>query len=1075
MMNFTPNQSQAINSNKNNILINAGAGSGKTAVLTERIITKIKQGVKLDELLVITFTNAAAKEMKDRINKKLKAEKLEEALRDINNADIMTFDSFLLNLFKTYAYTLNLNDNIRIGTAVELNLLLNKSIDKVLENYYIEESKLLKNNNSSNFLNLIDTYADFSMNDLKENIKLLYQKYVTIINTKQLKGNSLLNIEIFFDEYEKKIFNIIENIKKEVNNFNTLMVGPELQQQKEEYIQKFNEINSCKTYNQLVKNIKELKLEASRKRKGENLEEYKKHIKNINNQYKQLKDFLILKTKEEILKDEEELNDFKEILWEILEKINTQYLKLKKEENIYQFDDIIKLVIEILENKVICQEIKNKYQEILIDEYQDTNDFQNYFINKISNNNLFLVGDIKQSIYGFRNANPDNFQKLQLEFEQNNQNEVINLLDNFRSREEVLDSVNYIFDQIMNEDIANINYQDNHKLNPQNNNFKVKDQNQKYNLEFLIYDKETLKEDKKIVVKEKYIEPYIIVNDIQNKIKNKFQILEDGKLRNCKYQDFTILTKNKTNYKEFQEIFDYYQVPLNSQQEMYLNDEDNIELIVIYNIFQYINGNNDNTLIGILRSFLFDFNDEEIFNYFLNKKEERTKVTPTAKIEETIQNINKICKTLKYETSLNYIFNEILMQFNFIAKMMTLPNVNGIYSKLNQIQEQLIDWDKKQKNIDDVVEYLEQLIFGNNPNDNIEIENNQRNIDAVNLMTIYKSKGLEFPIVYIANNDAKINKSDKERILLSLDYGILMPKINNYIQEKSYLFHLNQINNNKKMIAESVRLLYVALTRASEKVYYITDQKSLDNCEKENLKHGIGNVQNQTKEYQINDLISALIDKEDKIQNINIDIDNIKEVGDYLKTAQVQINESNSQKIINSPKYEYNSINIKREELQTKHASMDQSNLINKEIRASIDLGIKIHNILEQLDFHQIDNQEYQEKFIYQLQKTINNEQINTIIKNIFTQQIFHNNINYWTEYQFIEEKNNQKITGIIDLVLEKENEILIIDYKLNNLEKEEYINQLKVYYDFWKKHTNKAINMYLYSLLENKFKEIEN
>ena len=409
MPTWTKEQNDAILKDKSNIIVSAGAGSGKTAVLSERVIRKLKEGIHVNELLILTFTNAAAKEMKERIRKKIKKEGLLNELELLDTSYITTFDSYALSILKKYHYRLNISNNLQIVDSDLINYKKEKIIDEIFDEYYKSNNKQL--------LKLIN---DFCQKDDKD-----IRNYILSISSKL---DLIIDLDKYFNEYENNYFNE-KYLNKILNEFNKLLLD-KIKNIKlllnnlsyyvdEKYNTKINESlkNLLSSNNYIdIKNNSTIKLPPL-KTVYEEAKKYKELIKKETNEIKDLCKYDDLsEIKNNILLTK----DYVQIIIKIIKELNKRLFEFKFNNDLYEFNDISKLSIKLLkENEDIKDEIKYSLNEIMIDEYQDTSDIQEEFISLIENNNVYMVGDIKQSIYRFRNANPyifknkyENYSKL---------------------------------------------------------------------------------------------------------------------------------------------------------------------------------------------------------------------------------------------------------------------------------------------------------------------------------------------------------------------------------------------------------------------------------------------------------------------------------------------------------------------------------------------------------------------------------------------------------------------------------------------------------------------------------------
>ena len=543
-MSWTNEQQLAIDKEGTNIIVSAGAGSGKTAVLTERVKRKLLSGVHVNELLVLTFTNAAAQEMKDRIRDTInKTKELEEEANLIDGAYITTFDSFSLSMVKKYHTKLNITNNIKITDEVIIEMKKKELLDKIFDNLYE------KNNNK--FINLINDFCLKDDKELKESILNVYKK----IELKYDKDNYLNNF--FKIEFtEEKINNYIEEylniIKRKQSSIKELII--ELNEYFDgDFIAKvedsLSKIINAREYDDFIKGIY-YKSPTVPRGSSEEGKELKKIIFDI---AKEIKELCIYNSTNEMKEEILSTINNSEIIIDIIKELNNELDKWKLEEEIFNFNDIARLSIKIVkENEDIREELKNSFNEILVDEYQDTSDTQEAFINLIANNNVYMVGDIKQSIYRFRNANPYIFKNKYDTYRDTDQGEKIDLLKNFRSREEVLNNINTLFDLFMDDTLGGADYKASHRMVFGNTSYIEEGKtNQNYDMDIITYsDTNKLTKDEE--------EAFIIGNDILEKINNKFQVFDKKEkiLRNITYSDFVILLDKSKNFDLYKKVFE---------------------------------------------------------------------------------------------------------------------------------------------------------------------------------------------------------------------------------------------------------------------------------------------------------------------------------------------------------------------------------------------------------------------------------------------------------------------------------------------------------------------------------------
>ena len=1031
-MKWTEEQLQAINLEGENIIVSAGAGSGKTAVLTARVERKLLSGIHINELLVLTFTNAAAAEMKERIRKTInKNEQLYEEANLLDSAFITTFDAFSLALVKKYHTRLNITNNIKITDEVVIDIKKEELLEEIFNENYLTPKK--------DFMNLINDFCLKEDTILKQYILNIYKK----IELKYDKENYLNNyfdyiptnkniILDYLDLIKEKQNNIREIFKELVNYFdNDFIIKME---------DNFHNLLNANTYSDF-KNA--LNYETIKVPRG--TEESGKILKStIYKEADCIKELCLYKDLDEI---EEEINstiDNIKVILRILIELDKRLTDYKRNNNVFNFTDISRLAIKVvLENDDIKEELTNSFQEILIDEYQDTSDLQEYFISLIEKNNVYMVGDIKQSIYRFRNANPYIFKnKYDLYKEQPSIGKKIDLLNNFRSRKEVINSINLIFNKIMDDIIGGANYEEAHQLCFGNEIYlKEKNKDQNYDLEIINYnDKElnNLTKDEE--------EAFIIGYDIKEKINSKYQIFDkdSNSLRDINYKDIVILLDKSKNFDLYKKIFEYLNIPLSIlKDESLLKDDD---ILVIRNLLRLLICIKEKrfdiefkyTYTSIARSFLYKMDDNQIYNCFVN---------------DNFINTDLYKKCLELTSSIDIMsissfFDYILDSFDYEEKLLTVGNINSFRIRREYLYNLCKNYEELGYDIYDFVLYLNQ-IFDNKYDLSFNKKDNDSN--CCRIMTIHKSKGLEFPICYYAGFSSKFNISElKERIIFNNKYGIVLPKVDNYYKD-TIIKTIIKNQEKREEISEKIRLLYVALTRAKEKMIIVMPK--LDDSRELNGKVPLFQKESYYSFRTVMNSVASILNHFIKESNI---------IGnkDYLKN-----NKDIDSIDINYKDIKVEELSIDYQEVESKHFSKESLHLISKEEQDLMDFGTKVHEILERIDFNNYNLDLYE---IDDIMK----DKINAFINSELIKE--KKNCTFYKEYEFIYKEDNVLSHGIIDLLIEEDESLTIIDYKLKNIDDPNYDKQLNGYRNYIESITNKKVYCFLYSIINEEFREVK-
>ena len=1042
MTRWTIEQETAISESGQNIIVSAGAGSGKTAVLTERVIRKLKSGVSIKNLLILTFTNNAAHEMKDRIRKSIKKEaendiNLKKELDYIDNAYIPTFDSFALSIVKKYHYLIDIGNDISIIDSSIIDLKKEEILEDIFEESY-------KNNNTL-FLKLVDLLCVKDDKKLKELILNINSKIDLLENKNEYLNNYIENyyndnfINSIITDYTNLLLEKINTIKKLLISLSSEVDGKYI----DKYYSELDNLLKSNDYDSIKNNSTNIKLSPLRNATelGKSIKkEISEIIKDINN--------MCYYTLDDIKNNLISTKDYVSAIINIIKELDIRINKYKRNINKYEFNDISIMAINIVKNnKEVRDELINSFNEICVDEYQDTSDLQESFINLISNNNVYMVGDIKQSIYRFRNANPLLFKNKYDKYMAHDGGMKIDLVKNFRSRYEVLDDINIMFNLIMDNYIGGAEYSESHNMvfgnttyieegkTSQNNNLEI------YNY---IYDKE-------LGYKKEEIEAFLIAKNIKDKINNKYQIFDKDEkiLRDIEYKDFVILMDRTTNFDLYKKIFEYVGIPTTLYKDENIVNENELYLIKnLINLVIKIKNKEYDTSIkysftSIARSYLSDFNDDDIFNIFLNNNFKDNEIF--IKCNEIVKNIDSM--------SSQEILENIVDKFDVINKFISVGNIDNKTMIIDYLYKTFGDLDSIGYGIEDVNDYLDNII---SKNKQIKINMTDNSGNTVKIMTIHKSKGLEYHICYFSGFDKPFNLSDlKDKIIYDNKYGIITP-INNEGLDDVITKYIVKDNYIKEDISERIRLLYVAVTRAKEKMIIVGNFNTEDTFGVE--ANGVIDNRIRSKYKSFKDIIISI---RSRIHNyiVDIDLNTINLTHEYNNVKSYNISENIE---IIEDKINIIENNVEKEEVINKHFSKENLSIVDNITKNNIELGTYLHELFESVDLKNPDYNDLNENDINYVKKLLSND----IMKNI-------NNAKIYKEYEFIYEDNNEKYHGIIDLMLEYDDFIDIIDYKLMNTTSPEYIDQLNGYKNYIENSFDKKANLYLYSIINNEFVEL--
>ena len=1029
-MAWTDEQLEAISKRGTNILVSAGAGSGKTAVLTERITTLIQEGHHINSLLVLTFTNAAAEEMRERVRKRLKElsdnEYCNEALKYIDSAKITTFDGYSLYLVKKYYYILGISSDIKIANAYYINVKINQFLDEILDKLYENNDLELHqyfmyfkdkddDNLKSNIVNMyykvllkldfnnyLDSYNDF-YND--KNIEELIKDYIEILRDDiKALSNALIKLQSVLPMDNDKFDSEIDCLLSSINNLIT-------------YEDIYNFINSF-SFKSKVKN---------------STEEYKEARKNVTEMVGKIKDKLVFDNEESMKDNILSTKSFSNLFIRIIKELNVQLNNFKKANNYYDFIDIAKMAISLIDNnKDILEEIKNNIYEILVDEYQDTSDLQEAFISKVANNNLYMVGDVKQSIYRFRNANPYIFKDKYESYKNNNGGIKIDLNKNFRSRKEVLNNINTIFNDAMTDEMGDANYILEHQMNY---GFDTYDKHKEieYNMDIVLFNNKNDELEEKYSTAER--EAFLVAKEIKKLIDSKIKIYDKDikEFREIKYSDICIIMDRGSNFNLFKQIFEFNGIPTAINADSKLTDNDimpiisNLINLVISEVKEKYDEKYYHSFYSIGRSYLFELDDNSLFEIVSKTKNNKERIV--SEITDIAKNISKNI----YNYSAKDIYLNILKEYKVEEKLYKIGNVSESLVVLEYIMDFIENINSIGESLFDINDYIIDLLKNDN---DVKYTISVKNSPGVKLMNIHKSKGLEFPICYFCNLSSKFNQSEYRN-----NVGYLAESGFYYVPENgvSIIKEVGIKNLRKKDISEKIRLFYVALTRTREKMI-ILHPDDLVIPSNYNEVNTMGNIlalafDNISDYFVGENEIPLSKDYKHRISKKNID---------YKEKINYVLND-----------YLGNVIEKNR-------ISKEVIEVLSDEEQENLDYGNHLHEIMETIDFNNPDIS-YLDKSDYDI---VSNVLKNELFKNIKDASTYH-------EHEFYFNKDGKMYHGIIDLLVVYDDHIDIIDYKLSNIDHKEYDRQLGIYKEYIESVSKLPIKCYLLSLLKNVIREV--
>lgn len=884
-MNWTASQKNAIDLTGSNLLVAAGAGSGKTAVLVERVITRVlddKNPVDIDQFLVLTFTKAAAGEMKEKISKRISQKLLEDPdnshlqrqMSLIHKANINTIHSFCNELVRENYHLLDLSSDFRIADQTELLLIKNEIARRILDDSYEKE----ENAPFVQFLNMFtEAKSDESAAQMMVDIydKLASSAYPDktlarmersfhvdpaadlkdtswgemIVSTclqeisyyEQVTGEQLERLS--YDEGLKKAYEPaflsdrewISQLKKEMENgsfddicriFSTLS---------------FKKLGAARG---LSDDPAAMEAKGIRKMVKEGLEKMQRKFFGL--------------TSHQWLEDIWAMAPAIYCLCGLIREFGEAFAGEKQKRNVIDFSDLehfaLRLLTDTEKNASLAQRIQQKYVEILVDEYQDTNEVQEYIFQAVSGgkNNIFMVGDVKQSIYRFRQACPEIFLQKYLTYCEDitsRGNKKICLFDNFRSRREILDFINELFGCIMSRELGEIDYNQKEFLN-YGQLYPPNQEDGQPKVGIMILDQSQQEEAEEEGEEPKgpvEMEAVLVARRIQEMMAQNTMVFDTrmGQMRPLKYQDIVVLMRSVANKAPiYEDVLSSFSIPVYSDGvSSYF---DTTEIMIMFSLLRVIdNPLQDVALISVMRSGLFPFNEDEILKirmayeegslfdavrYCAEQGEEKCK-----KFVETINRYRQKATDVTVDQLIWFLYQDT--QFFDLCGTM----VNG---KLRQANlRMLFEYARKYeatsfKGLYNFINFVNRLV--EQEGDFLPAKVISQNSDVVRIMSVHKSKGLEFPVCFLCETGSRFNYSDIRTGMIfhdKLGFGPQYKDIDRKITYPTIAKGALGLVMEQEMLCEEMRILYVALTRARERLIITGRVKNAE--EKMAMTHGM--------------------------------------------------------------------------------------------------------------------------------------------------------------------------------------------------------------------------------------------
>lgn len=888
---WTDDQWKAIQARDKDILVAAAAGSGKTAVLVERMIQKIlaeEAPINVDELLVVTFTNASAAEMRHRIGEALEkaidndpaSRHLRKQLSLLNKASISTLHSFCMEVIRKYYYLIDVDPGFRIADVTEAQLLRDEVLDELFEEEYGKE-------NNEAFFRLVDSFtSDRSDADLMEIVLSIYdfaranpspqgylQSLVDMYDVSAVKNiEELPFVELLLFDIELQLEAARDMILKALE-IAKLPGGPA--PRAENFLEDLQLIDSLmlakqESWTVLYEAMQSWSFSRAKQVKGDSFdkeltEKAQKLRDKAKKKLQDLKDELFSRKPDSFLRDMDEMKPLIQTIVSLVKEFSVRFESVKKDKGLVDYADLEHYCLDILTGEITVEGVfhpseaglayRRHFKEVYVDEYQDTNMVQETILKLIAKEdeaegNLFMVGDVKQSIYRFRLAEPNLFlskyNRFRLDGEASGLR--IDLARNFRSRKEVLDATNYIFKQIMGVKVGEIEYDEAAELKkgapyPEDESFPAEliliDQNRVTDGSESaggIDDDAQPAEFDQIDLEQSQLEARTIAAKIKELVENRAHVYnpKTKSHRPIMYRDIVILLRSMTWAPQIMEEFKQQGIPIYANLSTGYFEASEVAIMmsllrIIDNPFQ------DIPLASVLRSPIVGLNEEELAQIRLCKKtgsfweavHSFCMSKPAEHSESFYEKVRHFYDLLREwrpvarQGSLSELIWQLYRDTHFYDFVGGLPGGKQRQANLRALYDRARAYEKTSfRGLFRFLRFIERMMERGDDLGAARALGEQE--DVVRVMTIHSSKGLEFPVVFMAGMARSFNMADiRNPYLLDKEYGFASKYVN---PEKRISYpSLPQIAFKRKkkmeMLAEEMRVLYVAMTRAKEKLY----------------------------------------------------------------------------------------------------------------------------------------------------------------------------------------------------------------------------------------------------------------
>ena len=851
-MKWTKEQQRAIDERDKNILVAAAAGSGKTAVLVERIKKLIiEDGVPIDRMLIVTFTNAAAAEMKEKIRKALHQEieenpehaaTMRQQLALLPRANISTFHAFALEVIRKFFYEADIEPGFSICDDAQRTILKEDALDLLMEQWFAKDDE--------DFYEFLGWYSsDRNQNKVRAMLDQTYNTLMAMPHPWSWLDEKIEELEMSPDAFGDSdamayIWDLIENVLEKtctyqeravelLDNQGLERLRQKIEKEEQDFYHRMMEHAENRDWLALEETINGFKAArlVAKKDEKEDYEAVKVTVaalrKRASSGVVEIKSMFFTVPLEEQIEEMNQTAPKAKILRELLLDFDHIFRLSKEEKRLVDFNDIEHFCLEILEQGEAAKYYQNKFEHIFIDEYQDTNILQEEIIGLIKReNNLFMVGDIKQSIYKFRLAEPEIFKDKYLRYQSEEHSTKIDLNQNFRSKAAILHEINEIFDDVMEDyDEAamlypGVDYDGPHNFTPE---LKVVDAGSV-----------DAADEELAALKNAELEALEVVRLIQQNLGRPFFDHKKGIERNLGLRDIVVLMRGTKNYADI-----FYQTLKSYGIDSFVDESDGyfdtMEIGVFMNLLSVIdNKQQDVPLISVLHSEIFKFSSSELGRIRGEHKkgsfakalmfyaEEGSRPALRKKCKSALESIEK-WKGQSLSQPLSSFIWSLLLETGYYMEIGAMPGGSQRQANLRALVDKAESYMKdRQTSLYSFVRYIDAVKTRKVPMGQVKLVGEQD--ELVRIMTIHKSKGLEFPMVIVCGMGKRLNYTklgSGVAVHKDIGIGMTLADFGGHWYKQTLLQKLIARQVHQEEIQEETRVLYVALTRAKDFLYMV--------------------------------------------------------------------------------------------------------------------------------------------------------------------------------------------------------------------------------------------------------------